>query len=160
MAKRQFSATTPEPSGVALGDLLGYQLQRATVAANRNFAINFGDLPLRPTQVAILLSVAERPGVSQRALCTELDVKPANMVSQINELAERGLLLREVNPDDRRAQCVTLGDAAIPLMPVIAERLQTHRAHFRRMLGVENEALLLEMLQRLWASETPEDPEV
>ena len=58
---------------------------------------------LTPAQARCLVFLAFRPGASQKALAEVLEVRPMSVLRVIDGLQARGLLRREVDPDDRRA---------------------------------------------------------
>jgi DNA-binding MarR family transcriptional regulator len=48
--------------------------------------------------------------LDQRALCCGLGVAPATMSALVDSAAERGLVVREAHPDDRRRRRIALSD--------------------------------------------------
>lgn len=114
--------------------LTGYCLRRASVAAMASFGRIFAEHGLRRTTFSVLALVVERPGLRQAQLAQALAIERPNLVQIIGELEGKGLLRRETDAGDRRAQA---------LHPTLAGRRLVTRA----MADVEaQEARLMEGL--------------
>lgn len=133
--------------------MLGYNLHRASSAVNNHLAAAFAEQGLRGVHLAMLATLAEQPGLSQRQLSRLLAIKPANMVAMVNELEAAGLVLRTTDPKDRRVQVLTLGEAAERSMAALEAQLAEHERHFRAQLSAEEARVLLDVLHRLWQDE-------
>jgi DNA-binding MarR family transcriptional regulator len=59
---------------------------------------------LNPIEYALLAAVDDNPGIDQRGLGVRLGIDPASASQMVDRLARRGLLEREVHPEDRRAR--------------------------------------------------------
>jgi DNA-binding MarR family transcriptional regulator len=85
--------------------------------------------------------------LDQRELCCGFGVAPATMSALIESAAERGLVLREAHPDDRRRRRIALsaeGRQRVEAIPHLGREIAT-----RMTLGFSDEervvfALLLE----------------
>lgn len=84
--------------------LTGYCLRRASVAAMTDFARVFARHGLRRTTFSVLTLVTERPGLRQAQVAEALAIERPNLVQIVGELEGRGLLRRETDAGDRRAQ--------------------------------------------------------
>jgi len=71
-------------------------------------------------QARTLLQLARNEGISQVALARLLEIQPITLLRQIDRLEEAGLLKRQPNPTDRRAQQLYLTPAAEPLLEKIS----------------------------------------
>ena len=139
----------------ALNPLLGYHLRRAFGAFAADFLVAVDGTGMRQVLVGILAVVSNSPGINQGAVGRVLGIKRANMVSLINELVDAGLLLREVDPSDRRAFLLNLNDAG---RAMLAECLARIAAHEQRMLAdftPAERATLLDLLGRIERREPP-----
>lgn len=135
----------------ALDRIAGYHLRRAFGAMAADFATAMEGTGLRQVLVAILAVVSKNPGTNQGMVGKVLGIKRANMVSLINELVDRALLSRIVDPQDRRAFSLTLTPDGAALL---SEGLARIRAHEDRMLAgfTESEkAVLIDLLKRIEA---------
>jgi MarR family transcriptional regulator, lower aerobic nicotinate degradation pathway regulator len=61
---------------------------------------------LRLGHLAILGALAEQSGVSQGALAEMLAIHPTDVVGIIDDLLERSLVRRDIDPEDRRRKLV------------------------------------------------------
>lgn len=91
---------------VALADDLGFLLARASAVSQGvgNAALAAHGLKVRSYSVLALAVTGGRP--SQRELAAFLRLDPSQVVALIDELEDRGLVTREPDPRDRRANVV------------------------------------------------------
>jgi DNA-binding MarR family transcriptional regulator len=99
-------------------------------------------------QFAALQTVANQPGLDQRTLAASIGFDTSTIAGVVDRLEARGLLLRQVAPQDKRVRLLTLTRegsallaAAVPGMLRAQERmlaplLKAERAEFMRMLRV------------------------
>lgn len=90
---------------------IGFLLRIAQLAVSEaTFAeLNRRDVPIG--EFTILLSVDLNPGIRQGVLADRLRIKWSNMTKLVRSLEERGLIVRQVPPDDRRAIALRITDA-------------------------------------------------
>jgi DNA-binding MarR family transcriptional regulator len=81
------------------------QLRRST---GRGFDAN----GLTQSQAELLRSVGRQPGISVREAATELGLVPNTASTLVSKLAADGLLIRTVDPDDRRVGRLRLTEPA------------------------------------------------
>ena len=65
-------------------------------------------LGLAPAQFMTLLELWEEDGLTQKDLVRRLDVEQATIANTLKRMERDGLVTRQANPDDRRAQLVRL----------------------------------------------------
>jgi MarR family transcriptional regulator for hemolysin len=65
-------------------------------------------------QLRLLRAIERRPGASQIALATLLDVEPITAGRMIDRLTRTGMVERRPDPSDRRAWRLHLTDTALP----------------------------------------------
>jgi DNA-binding MarR family transcriptional regulator len=63
---------------------------------------------LRLGHLAVLGGLAEHSGQSQRSLAQALAIHPTDLVAIVDDLAERGLVSRDVDPEDRRRRLIRI----------------------------------------------------
>jgi MarR family transcriptional regulator, temperature-dependent positive regulator of motility len=85
-----------------------YLLALAGSQARHLWADMLAQLHVSPSQFKVLRALGESGALGQHQLADLIDVDPRNAVPLIDSLAERGLLAREVDPDDRRRRVLTL----------------------------------------------------
>jgi DNA-binding MarR family transcriptional regulator len=100
----RFEQPPPEPLANALGFLLSWNGQR--IAAK--FAAALAPLGLRPPHFGVLTLLDAAPGKTQQELVERSMIDASTMVKIVDELEERGLAERRVDPDDRRRRGVQL----------------------------------------------------
>jgi DNA-binding MarR family transcriptional regulator len=136
-----------------LGDLAGYHLRRASAVFAADFARVLAGLNMRQVLFAILAVVDANKGINQGAVGRRLGIQRANMVSLINELADRGLIERRIAPDDRRAFALTMTAAGAEMLAQCLERIRAHEEAMLEGFSSEELAQLLALLARIEARE-------
>lgn len=110
------------------------------------------DLPgprLRGAQVELLQIVEAQPEIGVAAAARELHLAGNTVSTLVNQLVDAGMLRRESDPDDRRAACLLLTDAAGARLSwwrdartrLVGEALERLPAHDREALGAALPAL-------------------
>ncbi len=133
-----------------LRDVLGYQLAQAAIATMQVFVHRVGHPhELRPVEFTVLTLVHENPGVSAKQLANALAVTAPNISMWIDKLEARGLVARERNAADRRAQHIRTtaagGELARRALSLLVEG---ERSSFGALSKAEM-ALLLELLHKV-----------
>ena len=109
-------ASKPAPDNAAsdqadqseLLGLVGYNLRRAYLVIQSRFDERMEKHDLRQAEFSVLSVVKGNPGINQKALAEALVVAPPNLATLLDRLEARGLLTRQRNPEDKRAQLVEL----------------------------------------------------
>lgn len=141
-----------------LAGLAGFMLRLAQVRVFESFFRDFGAREITPGQVGILVSVGLNPGVRQGVLAEALRIKRSNMAKIVRLLEDRGLVVRTVPANDRRAvelQLTARGralvDRSIPDLAV-SDRAATG------MLSPRERATLLRLLARVAGNDPRTEP--
>lgn len=134
-----------------LSTLAGYHLRRASGAFAIDFREAVGGTGMRQVLVGVLAVVEANPGVKQGAVGALLGIKPANMVSLINELIDQGLIERVVTPDDRRAFALSITPAGVGILTECLDRISEHESRMLGALTPDERATLLALLSRIGA---------
>jgi len=151
------AATAPLPVTPAggldearLNQILGYQLAQAAIVTYAVFERLVGSpLDLRPVEYTILTLVKENPGVSPAQLSKALAVTRPNITSWIDRLEKRGLVRREKNVSDRRAQHLRTTERGSALAAKTTRLLADgERQAFSTLTPVE-QMMLAELLHKL-----------
>lgn len=125
-----------------VGDDLAFLLARANaVSVSRvNAALQAVDLRVRAYSVLAIAANNARP--SQRELSEFLRLDPSQIVALIDELQSRGLVEREPDPTDRRANVVVATPAGRDLLARAQELAREVESEmFGALDGSEREAL-------------------
>lgn len=146
--RRRPAAPRPPAFGVALDDLMGYNLRHAHGVQKQRFAAVFGPLGIRPVTLSVLGTIYENPGITQADLGKKLRIKRANMVPVMAELESRGLIARRPSDTDRRAHVVALTPAGTKFTLKLLELHRRLEEDLARELGVRERDQLLDLLKR------------
>jgi DNA-binding MarR family transcriptional regulator len=121
--------------------------------ATAQFALRMAELDLTPAQAGLMRLLAAKPGRSQKALAHDLGMPTNRFVPFIDELDERGLIVRRKNPADRRLHAVYLTDAGHTLLGEIAKAGMAHEQAITEALTTEERELFLKLLLRIAAQQ-------
>ena len=146
--KRRPPSPRPLAFGVALDDLMGYNLRRAHGVQKQRFATVFGPFGIRPVTLSLLGTIYETGGIKQSELGKQLKIKRANMVPAMAELEERGLIARRLSDGDRRAHVVTLTSAGRKFTTKLLDLHKHLEDELATKLGARERDQLLKLLKR------------
>ncbi len=104
---------------------------------------------LRPRQLVALTLLDGHGPVSQQALGEALRLDPSNVVGLLNELEERGLVVRRRDPADRRRHIVELSAAGAGELARTSSRLRLVEDELLKALSAEDRATLHSLLVRV-----------
>ena len=140
-----------EPPALDAGELesaLGLWLRLAQQKDLRAFTRRFAESGISQLQYAVLLIIDANPGCRQSELGAVLRIRQPNLVEPLESLAGRGLIKRQADPRDRRAQTLCLSKAGEELLEQLrmthGELIDSYRAR----LGDEGYRQLAELLRR------------
>ena len=146
----------PEDTSLAfekLDGLLGYRLRRAQGAMHRDYMAAVAGLDLTQKQTATLWLIHANPGTAQVSVAASLGMDRATMMSVINRLEERRLVVRKRSTSDKRRQELSLTAAGNELLdkliPVACDTLNTTLEEFSREEVKQLQTLLRKLLTRL-----------
>jgi DNA-binding MarR family transcriptional regulator len=113
------------------------------------FADRVAELDLTPPQVGVLRVIAATPGRSQQAIAQQLATPPSRLVGLVDALADRGLVERRRNPDDRRLHALHLTDDGLTMLGRIAALGREHDEAICRSLDAAERSRLRALLARM-----------
>ncbi|MQY20382.1 MarR family winged helix-turn-helix transcriptional regulator [Nocardia macrotermitis] len=90
------TATAPSPLALLIGRFVSAYLQDFLTAAEEH--------GLTLTQAKLLLALNEPPELPMRELAGRLACDPSNLTGVADRMESRGLVVRTVNPADRRVK--------------------------------------------------------
>jgi DNA-binding MarR family transcriptional regulator len=119
---------------VSNSDRLGrspiHLLHRAGQGAEAIFETEIKDNDLTPRQLAVLLAIAEKEGLSQTGIVDRTGIDRSTLADLVHRLQKKGLLQRRRTKEDARAYAVHLTDegwrvlrTAEPLAKKVDERI-------------------------------------
>jgi DNA-binding MarR family transcriptional regulator len=140
------STAGPPSLGAALAGDLSFLLARANALslAAGNAALAGYDLKVRSYSVLALAVDDRRP--SQRELAEFLRLDPSQVVSLVDDLQVRGLVVREVDSSDRRANVVTATERGREVFALAQTSARRAEEQLHRSLSAEDRRRLTELL--------------
>lgn len=117
--------------------------------AAERFTERIASIDLTPPQTGLLRAVAATPGQSQQALARLLGTPPSRLVALVDSLADRDLLERRRNPDDRRLHALHLTPAGEQLLRRVRTIGQAHDEAICGTLSPADRDRLRTLLARL-----------
>ena len=117
--------------------------------ATARFAERVAELDLTPPQVGMLRLIAASPGQSQQSVAQELGTPPSRLVGLVDALADRGLVERRRNREDRRLHALHLTEAGEAMLGKIAAIGREHDDAICRSLDAAERRQLRALLTRI-----------
>lgn len=131
-----------------LDGLLGYRLRRAQGAMHRDYMACVAGLDLTQKQTATLWLINGNPGVSQVSVAAALGMDRATMMSVVDRLEDRNLVIRKRSTTDRRRQELYLTPAGQTLLKKVKARISQHEERIKALFTPAELAVLLSALQK------------
>jgi len=147
-------ASRSEPDMSLLESLVGYNLRRAAAKQRERFRSVFDRYDIRPVQLAVLVLIRDGMPLRQAALGRALEMKRGNVVTLLDELEARGLVLRQRAEDDRRSHVLTLTPTGTELTNKLMDLHAKLEADLARSLGQQELERLVELLRAFRAMES------
>jgi DNA-binding MarR family transcriptional regulator len=108
MAVKEKRAGVRSAAAYRVEDQVGHLLRRAHQRATAIFLEHIGVAELTPTQFAALVKLRDEGRLSQNHLGRLTAMDRATILGVIRRLAERGLIARAPDPDDKRRAVLSL----------------------------------------------------
>lgn len=131
--------------------LVGYNCRRAYLAIMPLFHERMGELELRTVDFSVLSLLLANPNITQKRLSGAINVSPPNLAILLDRLEQRGLLVRQRNPLDKRSQTLVLTQAGARLAEQAEERVGALEAEATSALSDAERAQLLTLLQKVFS---------
>lgn len=146
---RERERSAPRPIGTDLAGDLSFLLARANALSLSagNAAMAPHGLKVRSYSVLALAASGARP--SQRELAEFLRLDPSQVVALVDELQARGLVMREPDPSDRRANVVTATPAGRTLFARAESSARSAERELHHDLSESERETLVALLRRL-----------
>jgi DNA-binding MarR family transcriptional regulator len=121
--------------------------------SSRRWKARLAPLRLDPRHVMVLRRLAADEGRSQQALGDALQIPPSRMVALVDTLEQRGLLMRQPSPNDRRVRILHLTQEGRRLLGKVMEISLEHEQQLCRGLQPAEREQLITLLNRLAAGQ-------
>lgn len=142
--------TTPHALDMApLAGHVGFLLRLAQQRVFDEFHRGFGPAGLSPARYAVLALLHANPAVPQARLAEALRIKPSNLAVLVAEMAGQGLLERQVDASNRRANQLRLTPAGQALHARLAPEVLAMERQVTQPLNPREHATLVKLLARL-----------
>jgi DNA-binding MarR family transcriptional regulator len=117
--------------------------------AAQRFAELIATVDLTPPQTGLLRAVAATPGQSQQALARLLGTPPSRLVGLVDTLADRGLIERRRNREDRRLHALHLTPDGERLLHRVRALAKAHDDALCGALSPDERSQLRDLLARI-----------
>lgn len=146
--------------GCSMGhqDALPIALRRAYLAMHRRSDAQFAEHGVTADQFVLLATLARGDALTQRELAARMPSDPSTVRAMLVLLEQRGLVTRDVHPEDGRARTVALTKAGLRKYQQVWEAGQTLRDQMVDDLTAQETKTLVALLQRVAESLTGSSP--
>ena len=127
---------------------VGFWLRLAQQQDLRAFGERFADTGINQLAYAVLLVLEANPGCRPAELAEAVRVRPPNLVEPLEILVARGMVLREPDPLDRRAQALSLTPEGLEALAGLKADHASLIEGYRAALGSEDYGRLIALLRR------------
>jgi DNA-binding MarR family transcriptional regulator len=124
-------------------------ISRTYAHSHRLLAEGFATAGVRGYHYRLLAALEEFGPASQAALGRRTSIDRSDVVAALNELAERGLIERSPDPDDRRRNVVTITPAGTEQLAALDETLAGVQDKLLAPLSTAERKQLIGLLNRL-----------
>ena len=139
----------PRLADSALADDPIFLLARASALAIAAGNASLAEHGLKARSYAVLALAASDARPTQRELAEFLRLDPSQVVALVDGLQARGLVRREPDPSDRRANVVVITDEGRDMFARARISAQAVEQQLHRALGDESRALVMDVLRAL-----------
>lgn len=123
--------------------LPGHLTRRLQQLAVALFNEEVAELSLTPVQYAALHAICKQPGIDQKTLAQTISYDAATIGGVIDRLEARGLVLRNVSPQDRRVRLVNPTHEGVQILQAVIPRvLQTQDRLMKPLSASERKELM------------------
>jgi DNA-binding MarR family transcriptional regulator len=135
----------------AFADNVTYLTIQAAHGAREDVADALAPLGVSPRQMAIMRLLSMREPLRQQELGTLLGIDRTSMVALIDGLEERGYVIREADPTDRRAHALRLTEAGKKANAAIRQAIDSAEEKLLRDLTPDERDSFKAILRKLIA---------
>ena len=145
-----------KPNGEAidygpLADWVGFNLRMAQAASFQAFSRLAKEIGTRPGRFATLMLIGRNPGISQTALSRANGRDKSSLTPVLNDLARRGLIVRQRTRADQRAYRLALTPAGRALLAELTRCARAHERKLDRIIGAGGQTEFVRILKRIIA---------
>ena len=130
-------------------DQFGFLLVDILRLLRADFSSRTRGVELTPQLHRLLLHVYRNPRCRQVELADWLEITPVTVGRMLDRLEKQSLVRRENHPQDRRATCVMLEPAALPLVKKLTDLRALTREQAMHGIGNSERRALIATLRRV-----------
>ncbi|WP_343585107.1 MarR family transcriptional regulator [Herbaspirillum sp.] len=130
--------------------LVGYNCRRAYITIMPLFEKRMAKFELRPVDFTVLSLLKANPNINQKRLSNAINVSPPNLATLLDRLEQRGLVMRQRNPQDRRSQVLALTAAGMRMCVKAEKTASELELKATEMLSESERAQLIGLLQKMF----------
>lgn len=154
IAAVQDAAEQPLRQDVLLS-LVGYNCRRAYLDIMPLFAERMAQYDLRTVDFSVLSLLNANPNITQKRLAQAINVSPPNLAILLDRLEQRGLLVRQRNPLDKRSQTLVLRPEGARLCARAEKTASELELEATAALSAAEREQLLALLQKIFLHDAP-----
>jgi MarR family transcriptional regulator, lower aerobic nicotinate degradation pathway regulator len=145
--KRERPAPDAMPSRIS--ELPTWLISRAYAYSQRLLAEGFAAAGVRGYHYRLLAALEEFGPASQASLGRRTGIDRSDVVAALNDLADRGLIQRSPDPDDRRRNVVTITPTGTEQLAALDQIVAGVQEKLLAPLSAADRTHLVELLTRL-----------
>jgi DNA-binding MarR family transcriptional regulator len=131
--------------------LVGYNCRRAYITIMPLFEKRMAKYDLRPVDFSVLSLLKANPNITQKRLSQAINVSPPNLATLLDRLENRGLVVRQRNPLDKRSQTLVLTPDGMRMCIKAEKTASELETEATAALTDAERAQLLGLLQKIFA---------
>jgi len=131
-----------------LSTFIGYAMKRALSIVQADFARTLAEYDLRAVSFSALSIIVGEPGLTQTQLADALQIERSNLVTIIDELAGRNLIIRAPVAQDRRRHALMPTTAGKQLAAAAQASVMGHERRLFACLTEDERAELHRILRK------------
>lgn len=131
-----------------LSAFIGYDMKRALSIVQADFARTLSEYGLRAVSFSALSIIVGEPGLTQTQLADALQIERSNLVTIIDELAGRELIIRAPVAQDRRRHALMPTAAGKTLAATAQASVRAHEERLFACLTAEERRTLQAILRK------------
>ncbi|KAA3500642.1 MULTISPECIES: MarR family winged helix-turn-helix transcriptional regulator [Rhizobium/Agrobacterium group] len=133
-----------------LATAIGYHLRHSQLAVANGFSDVLAERGLRPADFSVLVIVGGNPGLKQSDVAEALGIQRANFVAIVDNMEEKGLLVRRRSEEDRRVHFLDMTEEGSRLLDSLSDSWRDREEKLiDRIGGKKARDQLLSLLGRL-----------
>ncbi len=136
-----------------LPTLLGYRLRLAQLAVFADFVVSTGSAQMTPSLFGALVVIEANPGLKQTDLARAVRLDRSTVVSVLDTLEKRQLVIRKRGLTDRRSNALELTATGKQLLAELLPRIEDHEQRLVQNLSASEQTTLAQLLGKIFPAD-------